>query len=72
MRIYLNNGDEFIPSKNELLTVLLYLKGVFAPNIFKLFETDFRKRDILVESFEKPYLYMEIFLKIKIIRILTY
>lgn len=60
MTLYLKSGEEFIPSKNELLTILLYLKGAFSPDTFNLFEFDQYKRSVLVESFEKPFLYMKI------------
>lgn len=60
MAQYFINGESVTPNKNELLMILLYLKGVFAPETFCIFETDYHKRDLLVDSLDKPFLYMDI------------
>lgn len=58
--IYMNNGEMFSPSKDELMNVLLFLKGVFAPNTLDIFDGDMDKRFVLSKSMEKPFLYMDI------------
>lgn len=60
MAIYLSNGEVFSPNKEELLNVLFYLKGVFEPSSFSIFENDYNKRAVLAKSMEKPFLYMDL------------
>lgn len=60
METYTNNGELFSPNKNELLNILLFLKGVFSPETFDIFADDYDKRFVLVSSMEKPFLYMDL------------
>ena len=61
----LKNGNVFSPNRSEFLAVLLFLKGVFAPDSFGLFEADYSKRVALTEYIEIPFLYMDFFSKSK-------
>lgn len=59
MMIKLQNGDVFDPNSSELFAILFFLKGIFTPGSFEIFDADCSKRSALAKCIEKPSVYMD-------------